>query len=330
MSFFGVSMAPVELTATPRSHQVLFYDSDSAMVAAVADYVESGLSTGEPVLAIATAAHLAAIDSALGSRGTDVPLVRASGAYLVLDAAQTLESFMVDGSPDANRFTTVLGGVLDAARGGELGVRAFGEMVALLWRDGNVAAAIAVESLWNDLAASRQFSLLCSYPTTALETAELRDVNGVCDLHSTVSPHSAHATTASDAGAASPNSSAVFIAVPGAVAEARRFIRATLTSWGQHRLLQDGTLIVSELATNAITHGDSAFRVSIERTATVVRIAVEDAGPGIPHPRHLPIDVPNGRGMRMVEMLARRWGCDLLDGGKVLWADLNIGSPEPR
>ena len=86
----------------------------------------------------------------------------------------------------------VFGGVLDEPRQAGSEVRAFGEMVALLWHQGNVAGAIALESLWNDLAQQQRFSLLCAYPTTGLTAAELGDVNEVCRLHSVVHPPSSY------------------------------------------------------------------------------------------------------------------------------------------
>ena len=323
-------MTYAELAATPHHHDVFFYDVDSELVASVSAHVGAGLSDSEPAIVIATAPHLAAIDAALNSHGVNVSLARATGSYLALDAAETLDSFMVDGSPDAARFTRVVGGVFDAAPRVGPAVRAFGEMVALLWHQGNVPGAIALESLWNDLAAHRQFSLLCAYPTTALGSAELCDVNQLCHLHSAVlAPSSYGSPFSSGTGDGAATSSGVFVAVPEAVAAARQFVSETLTSWGEKHLVWDGAVIISELATNAIVHGGSSFRASIERAAHVVRIAVEDVGPGLPLNRRVPQDALGGRGVAIVEELALRWGCDRLDGGKVLWAELAASSAPP-
>lgn len=316
-------MAHAELVTVPQHHDVLFYDVDSELVAGVAEFVAAGLSDSESVVVVATTPHLEAIDAALSDHGANGALARATGSYLALDAAETLDSLMVDGSLDADRFTTIAGGMLDAARANGSAVRAFGEMVALLWHQGNVSGAIALESLWNDLAEHQEFSLLCAYPTTALGSAGLGDVNEVCHLHSAVLPPSSYGCGSSlgvEDGASTQ--SGVFVAVPQAVAAARRFISETLTSWGERNLVWDGALIISELATNAVIHGGSAFRVSVERAANVVRIAVEDVGPGLPQSRRAAGDALDGRGLAIVEELALRWGCDWLDGGKVFWAEL--------
>ncbi len=174
-----IALAHAVQAVTPQHHEVLFYDVDTELADAVVDYVTAGLSDGELIIVIATAPHLAAIDAALPE---------ARGSYLALDAADTLDLLMVDGSPDAVRFTRVVGGILDAAELDGAPVRVFGEMVALLWQQGNVAGAMALEATWNDLAMYRQFSLLCAYPTTALGSAALCEVNQVCELHSTCPP----------------------------------------------------------------------------------------------------------------------------------------------
>jgi len=308
---------------------VFFYDVASEMAVAVADYVEAGLGVGEPAIVIATTPHLADIDAALSNNGVDMSLARARGSYLALDAADTLDAFMVHGSPDADRFRKVIAGTLDAVRVDGVPVRVFGEMVALLWHQGNVASAVALESSWNELAEQQRFSLLCAYPTTVLGSAELSDVNQVCHLHSVVLPPTSYGSASTggvERGAAT--ASRVFVAAPEAVYAARQFVSETLTSWGENHLGWDGALIISELATNAIIHGGSAFRASIARSASVVRIAVEDVGPGLPQSRRVFQNALGGRGLAIVEELSDRWGCDRLDGGKVFWVELETSSAQ--
>jgi anti-sigma regulatory factor (Ser/Thr protein kinase) len=306
---------------------VFFYDADHELVASVARYVTEGLAAREPVLVIATAPHLAALDVVLHDHGINAPLARASGAYLTLDAAETLAAFMVDGSPDPDIFMQVIGGMLASTRRVGADIRAFGEMVALLWDQDNVTGAIALESLWNDLADHQQFSLLCAYPTTALTTAGLGHVNDVCRLHSDVLPPSSYSSRVPPGEEDSAHvRSHVFVALPESVVAARQFVRAALTSWGESDLVDDGELIVSELATNAVIHGDSPFRASIERFPHVVRIAVEDAGPGFPHSYRAAYDASSGRGVAIVEALSDQWGCDPVDGGKVFWVELATAS----
>ena len=156
-------------------------------------------------------------------------------------------------------------------------------MVAVLWDAGNVAAAIELESLWNDLAAEHDFSLLCGYPMAALERhPDLSAVRDVCQLHTGLVPPRRYRALPSQPPTAADvqERSEVFLSVPEAVGGVRRWLRNTLVHWGEHRLVDDASVVVSELATNAIRHADSPFRVTVTRvehgSGRWVRLAVED------------------------------------------------------
>ena len=316
----------------PRDHAVNFYDRDDDLLGAVVGYAAQALRLGERLVVIATGAHRLALDAALADLGLDPYLARSTGRYVACDAAETLASFMVDGRPDAHRFRVSVGGVVAAARADGSTVRAFGEMVALLWDEGNVAAAIELEALWNELAQHQEFSLLCGYPVAALHQAGLGDVSRVCDLHSAVvaplSYDSPPTPLAGDHGdSADGERSEVFVPVPEAVPAARRFVVNVLEAWGEGELVGDAALVASELATNAVRHGESAFRASITRGRGVVRVAIEDVGPGRPVRRVADPRDSGGRGVAIVETLAHRSGCDMHASGKTVWAELGAEPP---
>jgi hypothetical protein len=88
------------------------------------------------------------------------------GRLVFLDAETTLARFMVNGSPDPDLFRAVVGKALRGVqeRGGHTGVRAYGEMVGVLWKAGAHSAAIHLEELWNELLKSSDVSLFCGYP----------------------------------------------------------------------------------------------------------------------------------------------------------------------
>lgn len=118
----------------------------------------------------------------------------ASGRYLAFDATERLSTFMVDGAPDGKRFAEMIGPVLKRAGAGGRRVRIYGEMVALLWDAGDIASAIALEDLWNDLAAEAAFLLLCAYPMRAFADSDhATDFARICDRHSSVIPTEEHA-----------------------------------------------------------------------------------------------------------------------------------------
>jgi MEDS: MEthanogen/methylotroph, DcmR Sensory domain len=149
-----------------RHHAVQFYENDSSLFATVAGFLSQGLVEGHPAILLATAEHTAAILDHLSSRMIDVAKARALGELIVLDAHQTLAMFMVGDKPDPVRFESSIGRVIGSllqGRSERTLVRAYGEMVDVLWKDGREDAAIQLELLWNSLAGRYGFALLCGY-----------------------------------------------------------------------------------------------------------------------------------------------------------------------
>jgi hypothetical protein len=73
---------------------------------------------------------------------------------------------MVDGEPDPARFERIIGEALAGVRTRAVhsGIRAYGEMVGVLWKAGQFSAAVRLEDLWNELLHSGDVSLFCAYP----------------------------------------------------------------------------------------------------------------------------------------------------------------------
>src|SRR5919206_2752424 len=92
-------LAPASLEHGPRNHVVHFYDDDPSLVRIVTAFLAEGLAAGESAVAIATTAHLAAVDEALAARGVDVSAARRAARLLTLDADEALEAISVDGTP---------------------------------------------------------------------------------------------------------------------------------------------------------------------------------------------------------------------------------------
>jgi hypothetical protein len=96
---------------------------------------------------------------------------------------------MRSGAPDESLFVQVVGAVLARAGGRYEGVRAFGEMVALLWLEGKPEAARRLEQLWNMLSVVHRFSLFCAYPSSPFFASSTEEqFHGICDEHSHVIP----------------------------------------------------------------------------------------------------------------------------------------------
>jgi signal transduction histidine kinase len=181
-------------------HVVQFYEDERFLCGAVAEYVADGFSAGQPAIVIAARSRLDAFAERLRVSGIDVERVRASGGYVELDARETLATFMAGPLPDSQRFHATLSPVIERTfRGnGHAGARLYGEMVDLLWHDGNKDGAIRVEQLWNELARVHRFSLLCAYAMGHFRTeADAVGFRTICEQHGHVIP-TEHYTQASE------------------------------------------------------------------------------------------------------------------------------------
>jgi signal transduction histidine kinase len=178
-----------------HAHTVQFYENDRFLSETVVDFFAAGMVNGQRAVAIATLPHRNAFSSGLFERGFDVERAKTNGQLVLLDAEELLSAFMVGSLPDASRFRLTMDGLLGShARFGEgtgprQPVLAFGEMVDLLWRRGNLDGALHLEELWNELASVYSFSLLCAYSLDSFVN-ETHDapLRAICDQHSHVVP----------------------------------------------------------------------------------------------------------------------------------------------
>ena len=155
------------MTSSERKHYhaVQFYKDETSLAGTVAQFLADGLSTGQPGLVIASPSHTQTIIRELVARELDVDELRTTGELWFFDAQQVLSSFMFGGLPDPVLFRSTVGDLIEEMCEGRkpCPIRAYGEMVDLLWQEGNADGAIKVEMLWNQLAATYDFALLCGY-----------------------------------------------------------------------------------------------------------------------------------------------------------------------
>ena len=154
--------------ATPAGvpgHDVQFYDGEDFLVREVAKFLAEGIRAGQPLIIIATEPHRRQFARRLRELGFDADEHYFGDNSIWLDARETLSTFMEGGMPNRALFEETLDVVFERVLGQRsyLVARAYGEMVNLLWKDGNVEAAIALEEMWNALAARYSFTLLCAY-----------------------------------------------------------------------------------------------------------------------------------------------------------------------
>jgi len=189
--FVGGCDAATTNNHTAFHHELELYSDDAAFIKNLSQFIHNALAIGRAAIVVATQEHRAALIRELASLGYDTRRAYADGQYISLDAKETLSRIVAYQMPDPARFTEVIGDIIDEVDDSTFpGVTIFGEMVAQLWADGDWAAAIRLEELWNGLAAKKSFSLRCAYPIRGFENSERsRLITQVCAQHSDVYSH---------------------------------------------------------------------------------------------------------------------------------------------
>jgi PAS domain S-box-containing protein len=187
----GLTAAPAAdwQRKTDPLHLVQFYERDSSLVETVGRFFDPFLEAQDSVILIATPKHRADVEARYMRQGFDLGAARRSGRYLETDAAELMTQFVVNGWPDRSRFVDAVGGLVARSAGGGRRVRAFGEMVWLLWEDGKGEAAVRLEQFWDELVHAMPLSLLCAYPISSFPRgADAQPFRAICETHSQVIP----------------------------------------------------------------------------------------------------------------------------------------------
>lgn len=115
-----------------------------------------------------------------------------------------------------------------------------------------------------------------------------------------------------------------FPAKPECAQEARAHALEMANRWG---VTADGLAsVVTELAVNAIVHAGGRFTLSLCVDGGAFMVEVADPSTELPETRTPASDDPRGRGLVIVGAFSRDWGVRADRGGKVIWAELEVGS----
>jgi len=162
------------MEADPR-HDVHFFSDDTEFVETVSRFLIAALNSGNSAIVLATASHREGLAERL-KRATDIDVAIQKGSYIAIDAAEALAEIMVNGSPDLDRFSDSLRGLLEratkAASAKRPRVAIFGECVNLLCEAGNTTAAIELERTGNDLIKTHNADILCAYRLSVFKQGE--------------------------------------------------------------------------------------------------------------------------------------------------------------
>jgi len=112
---------------------------------------------------------------------------------------------------------------------------------------------------------------------------------------------------------------------PSAAGRARGELRQALADTLEQDTLRDLCLVVTELVTNAVTHGQGAVRLRLQLDAGAVRGEVIDDGGGFESElREAGPSETTGRGLMLVDRLTTRWGVH--DGTTHVWFEIVAGA----
>jgi hypothetical protein len=166
-----------------HGHIVQTYQDPAFLREAVGEYLAAGLARGEAAIVIARPEHLQGFLLELEQRGVPAGEAIRQEQLRLLDAEHMLGGLMAGAMPEWKAFRETIGGLIAKVRLQYPAVRAYGEMVDLLWQKGNRAAAIRLEEYWNELARTQTFSLFCAYAMDHLDAAGYGGLESVCKTH---------------------------------------------------------------------------------------------------------------------------------------------------
>lgn len=151
--------------ASAPNHIVQLYQDEQFLSRAVCRFAAGTLANGEGLILVPTAAHWDAFIPRLEAEGVDINAAQSNGQLTVIDADTLLPQFMRGSMPDAPLFLGLAGEVISQVRkdNGYPKVRWWGEMVNVLWEQGNVAASMGLEDLFHKLAHQNDIAIFCSF-----------------------------------------------------------------------------------------------------------------------------------------------------------------------
>ena len=123
---------------------------------------------------------------------------------------------------------------------------------------------------------------------------------------------------------------ATFELAPEAASQARAVVNEELGRAVSAKVLEDATLLVSELVTNAVRHAPRAGVPEIELRLKLdperIRVVVSDPGTGfVAEPRLPTASESSGWGLYLVDRIADRWGVITKDRSEV-WFEIDVGA----
>ena len=171
---------------SPCDHVLQIYKTDDAFLDVLEEFTLSGIASNECVIIIGTVNHLKALEDRMLLRGLDVDALNDDEQFIPLNAEIALGKFMRNNKPDERLFSHFVMGLMDKANRKKRKVRAFGEMVAILWAEGHNEATVQLENLWTNFCNTEAFCLFCAYPENGFTQDITSSIKTICQAHTKV------------------------------------------------------------------------------------------------------------------------------------------------
>jgi len=186
-----VANLPLHNAEIVGHHEVVFYSEDRQLLDKLSQFIATALKAGNAAIVIATESHQHSLVRSLQASGLDVEAAIEQGRYIARDAANAISPFVVNDSIDSGRFLESFGNLIrqaaNAAKSEHPRVALFGEGADLLWKRGEVDAAIQDEEHCNQLTQRYDVAILCGYSLGNIDGGMDGEVfQRICSKHSTV------------------------------------------------------------------------------------------------------------------------------------------------
>jgi signal transduction histidine kinase len=193
------SFAPALHFSNFKDHIAQFYESELFLIRSVSQFVLDGLKQDEAVVVIARSSNQKGIEKELTRLHDGIDSYISSGQLTFLDAEQTLAKIFDADKPDPAQFETIAGSLIRETLSKFSTLRAYGEMVDVLRGRGEFNAMIRLEELWNELAKTQSFTLLCGYLIHGFKGDQgERAFEDVCERHLRVVPSEGYSAIVSE------------------------------------------------------------------------------------------------------------------------------------
>jgi hypothetical protein len=170
----------------PCDHVVQIYEDNESFLDTLTEFISDGIYSNDCTIVIATASHLNSLEERLKAVPFDLKTLASEDRYIPIDAKEALSQFMVNDWPDETLFADLVTKIVLRAKKNGCQVRAFGEMVAMLWEQGHTGATVQLEHLWNKFCSSEAFCLFCAYPKIGFTQDANASMLNICAAHSKV------------------------------------------------------------------------------------------------------------------------------------------------